>query len=644
MSSETFKYENPEVYHYGKKEGKFNTNFFDIPSLFSGDDMATLNERETENIVREHFRKAKKQYSAVLIEEQRTKNPRIEKLLKTASKQGKGAGKPEFIITFNQENDLIILIECKADVKKHESKDRDKPKEYAVDGVLLYASYLSKDYNVIAIAVSGQTKKELKVSTFVFLQGIVNYRGIKGNSLLSFNDYIKVYKTNPDKEKRDVSKLMKYSKKLHNDLRDVSKLSEPEKPLLVSAILIALENESFVSSYSKKNNASELAKLLVGTVKEVLEYAKLPEPKLRHIIQPYNFIEVHPELTRDEYRGKPAKILFELIKEIEANVKPFLKDYPQHDVIGQFYGEFLRYTGGDKKGLGIVLTPRHITELFVEIADVKKDDVVYDNCCGTGGFLISAMKKMVDDANGDGRIINAIKQNRLVGVEPQSMMYALGCANMILRGDGKANLYKEDSSAMIDTISQNHKCTVGFLNPPYSQKGEGLNELDFVLENLECLQKNSICVAIVPMNCATAPSPQKEELLKNHTLEAVMSMPNDLFYPVGIITCIMVLRAKVPHNPSRETWFGYWKDDGFVKTKHEGRIDIKHIWEKIKETWIDNYRNRKQIAGSSVLHKVTANDEWCAEAYMETDYKTLKQEDFEKEVKKYVLFKVINDE
>ena len=200
MSSETFKYENPEVYHYGKKEGKFNTNFFDIPSLFSGDDMATLNERETENIVREHFRKAKKQYSAVLIEEQRTKNPRIEKLLKTASKQGKGAGKPEFIITFNQENDLIILIECKADVKKHESKDRDKPKEYAVDGVLLYASYLSKDYNVIAIAVSGQTKKELKVSTFVFLQGIVNYRGIKGNSLLSFNDYIKVYKTNPERK------------------------------------------------------------------------------------------------------------------------------------------------------------------------------------------------------------------------------------------------------------------------------------------------------------------------------------------------------------------------------------------------------------------------------------------------------------
>ena len=32
--------------------------------------------------------------------------------------------------------------------------------------------------------------------------------------------------------------------------------------------------------------------------------------------------------------------------------------------------EFLKYTGGDKKALGIVLTPRHITELFAMLANV----------------------------------------------------------------------------------------------------------------------------------------------------------------------------------------------------------------------------------------------------------------------------------
>ena len=90
MSSETLKYENPEVYHYGKKEGKFNTNFFDIPSLFSGDDMATLNERETENIVREHFMSITNK--TVFTEKQKlTKEEKEEFLLNFKSHKEKGA-------------------------------------------------------------------------------------------------------------------------------------------------------------------------------------------------------------------------------------------------------------------------------------------------------------------------------------------------------------------------------------------------------------------------------------------------------------------------------------------------------------------------------------------------------------------------
>lgn len=61
------------------------------------------------------------------------------------------------------------------------------------------------------------------------------------------------------------------------------------------------------------------------------------------------------------------------------------------DILGHFYGEFLKYTGGDKKALGIVLTPRHITELFALIANVNKKSTVLDICAGTGGFLVSAM-------------------------------------------------------------------------------------------------------------------------------------------------------------------------------------------------------------------------------------------------------------
>jgi len=124
------------------------------------------NERKTEKIVRSHFDK----YTDVIkIEEQSSDIPKINKLLKFASKKGGGKGRPEFIITFNKPDNFLIVVECKADITKHESTSRDKYSEYAVDGALLYASFLSKEYDVLAIAVSGETEQQLNVSHFLHL-------------------------------------------------------------------------------------------------------------------------------------------------------------------------------------------------------------------------------------------------------------------------------------------------------------------------------------------------------------------------------------------------------------------------------------------------------------------------------------------
>ena len=104
-----------------------------------------------------------------------------------------------------------------------------------------------------------------------------------------------------------------------------------------------------------------------------------------------------------------------------------------------------------------------------------------------------------------------------------------------------------------------------------------------------------------------------------------MSMPDDLFYNTdnGVVTAIVVFRAHIPHPANRETYFGYWKDDGFEKRKHKGRIDAYEKWQSIKTEWLDSYVNRKDVPGLSVNKKVTSTDEWCAEAYMETDYSSL---------------------
>ena len=125
------------------------------------------NERKTEDLVRTHFKK----FADIIIEEQQSDNPKIKKLLQTASKKGTGQGYPEFIISYEKNPNFLILIECKADTLKHESPTRDKYAEYAVDGVLLYASYLAKDFDVLAIAVSGEKIDNLKISHFLHLCG-----------------------------------------------------------------------------------------------------------------------------------------------------------------------------------------------------------------------------------------------------------------------------------------------------------------------------------------------------------------------------------------------------------------------------------------------------------------------------------------
>jgi len=598
-----------------------------------------LNERITESITRELLKDKGFYTEDFIVEEQKSKNPRIMKLLKNASKSGKGVGKPEFIISTNKDIDLLIVIECKADINNHKSEDLSKAAEYAIDGAVHYASYLSKDFNVLAIGISGQTKKELLIDTYLWLKGENVYKElIEAQGLLSYDEYKRILRNNSEIRKKKESELMEFARKLHNQMRDYAKLSESEKPLLVSAILIALESDAFVQSYKTYANKPEsLSKAVTNAIEEVLDDADIPDSKIKNLIQTYGFLNVHPELNR-------GTVLMDLIIEIEENIKPFMKDYEHIDVIGKFYGEFLKYTGGDGKGLGIVLTPRHITELFSELANLTPESVVLDTCMGTGGFLISAMDNMIKKAGGDEELKNKIKKERLIGVEQQPHMYALGIANMLLRGDGKANVYLGSCFDQTEEL-KNKKPTHLFINPPYSQKGEGLSELDFIEHGLECLVPNGIGIAIVPMSCALDTKNKiRERLLEKHTLEAVMSMPDDLFYPVGVVTVIMVFRAHVPHSKYHETWFGYWKEDGFEKTRNDGRVDVNHEYEnRIKNEWLEMYQGRKEIPGLSVRKHVEAGDEWVAEAYMKTDYSKLTKKDFEEELKKYMLFKLMNE-
>ncbi len=597
------------------------------------------NERKTERIVRSHFEK----YGDIIdIEEQISDNPKISKLLKLASKKGNGGGKPEFVITYNKNHDFIIVIECKAKTSKHESANRDKYDQYAVDGALLYASYLSKEFDVLAIAVSGETKSELKISHFLHLKNEKTAFNIFSNKLLPAQDYLDGYLKSPEKFRQDYNTLLGFTKEL-NDKLHTYKILESQRSLLISCILIALEDDAFKSSYTKKTTPKSLAEFLTKTVAEKLEEANISGKKLENLNIQFGFIKTDMSLST-----KP-KVLKELIDSIDENINQFIKTHEYFDVLGQLYIEFLRYANSDK-GLGIVLTPPHITDLFSELAQVNKNSIAFDNCTGTGGFLISAMKRMIDDAKGDVVKIKEIKSKQLIGVEYQAHIFALAVSNMYIHQDGKTNIingscFDED---VVDEVKKRNP-TVGFLNPPYKgDKKKDTDEFEFILNNLECLSVGGTCIAIVPMQCALSTNGKvgelKTQLLSQHTLEAVLSMPDELFInsKVAVVSCVMIFTAHKPHDSEVETYFGFYKDDGFGKRKNVGRIDLNDKWNLIKEKWVSYYKRKKEEPGFSVTHCVNAEMEWCAEAYLETDYSTISELDFIDDIKKYVAFNILN--
>lgn len=600
-----------------------------------------MNERKTEQLVRKLTQRGYYKDDHVRVEEQMSDVPKISKLLKNASKKGDGAGYPEFIISSTQYPDMAVVIECKADVAKHISTDLVQYSEYAVDGALLYGSYLSKEYNVIAVGVSGQTAKELRISNYLILKGEGKPHELTGGKILSFEDYRNSYRQHPAKFNFDYSNLIRYSQKLNKTLH-TKKVKESQRSLLISAILIALKNEAFLAGYQGHRTAKQLAKSLVDTVINELDASDIPRDKIETLRYAYGFINTHPNLTRDK------GFLVDLIGEINDELNSFMETHAYFDALGQFYIEFLRYANNDK-GLGIVLTPPHITELFAELAETNEKSVVIDSCCGTSGFIISAMKKMIKSADGDSRAIRRIKDKQLVGIEFQDDIYALSVSNMVIHGDGKSNIINGDCFESVSEVRKRFTPTAGLLNPPYKTETSDREELEYVLNNLDMIEPNGKCIAIIPISSVLAQDGPnlrlKRRILEKHTLEAVMSMPSDLFHnsKVGVVTVIIVLTVHKPHPKKKKTWFALWRDDGFVKVKNKGRIDLHHTWTSLREHWLSTYLNKKVIGMYSVMQEVSCDDEWCAEAYLRTDYSDVSEELFVREMKNYVTFNIIHD-
>ena len=556
------------------------------------------------------------------------------------SKGGKGSGKPEYIITFDNDPNTIIVVECKNSVKKHKTEKFNKPNSFAVDGALYYAKFLKEEYNVIAIGISGTDTSKFVANTFYWRRNGTSPEKIDrlNDILMEPVNCLKFINGEKFSKEYSIEEIRETALIFHNKLREI-KMSERQKPLFIAGILIALEDETFSEEYMSYKSFKSVMNNLNRAIGDVLSDSDLKKDKIDNIKHAFTLIGENHKL-KEIPLGHDNSIRW-YIEQLELKIKPMMTAVDSTiDALSIFYHEFVKYSGGDGKGLGIVLTPQHLTEFMCDLAGVNRNSKVLDIACGSGSFLVTAMTKMIKDSGSDSELEN-IRKNNLYGVELDNDLYMLSVANMIIRKDGKSNIIHGDcfNKEIFDNLKKIN-INIGLLNPPYSQTD--IVELEFVEQLLNILIIGGTCVVVVPVACAigTKFKDVRERLFKKHTLKAVFSMPDDIFHPHGTNVCVMVWEAHKPHDSNISTFFGYYKDDGFSKRKKLGRIDYDNRWNSIKEKWINLYEEREIVPGLTAKHTVKHTDEWLCEAYMVTDYTQLTQKDFQHTVNEHLAYLV----
>ncbi len=585
----------------------------------------------------------------------------IDEALKTASKSKTGnAGYPEYCGVVK---DFILVIEDKALLDKHIYKD-DKGligqdvktvRNYAVNGALFYARHLAAktSYNkVLAFGVSGNEKHHR--ITPVFVNERDDYEVLADvETFISFNEdnIDEYYLKEILKEKTDVEKttaeILKDAAELHEYLRTYGQLTTEQKPLVVSGIMLALREIDYktfsIDSLIGDTVVTDGQKIY-DAIKSNLQRANVtPDTKREKLLSQFSVIKDTPKINEvEEKLGKtPLRHYTEfLYKSIFQNIK---YQNTAEDYLGRFYGEFMSYSGGDGQTLGIVLTPKHITELFCDLADLKPTDKVLDPCCGTAGFLIAAMHKMVKITE-DENVRRSIRRDQLFGIEQQPYMFTIAITNMILRGDGKSNLHNKDFLKLNPNQIQLKGCTVGMMNPPYSQgtkQDPDQYEISFTEHLLDSLVEGARAIVIVPQSSVTGKSKEeqniKNNILKHHTLEGVITLNKNTFYGVGTNPCIAVFTAGIPHDKQHVCKFINFEDDGFVVSKHIGleeTVSAKDKRQHLLDVWFGRIEAETKFCVETTIE---AEDEWLHAFYYFND-EIPSEKDFENTMADYLTF------
>ncbi|WP_407654261.1 type I restriction-modification system subunit M [Bacillus sonorensis] len=287
------------------------------------------------------------------------------------------------------------------------------------------------------------------------------------------------------------------------------------------------------------------------------------------------------------------------------------------DTLGDLY-EYLLSKLSTAGTNGQFRTPRHIIDMIVRLMKPTSQDIIVDPSAGSAGFLVAAGEYLREN-HGDLFYIEGLKKHfnekMFHGFEMDGTMLRIGAMNMMLHGVDNPNIAYRDS--LSEQNKDTEQYTLVLANPPfkgsldYDSVSDDLlkitktkkTELLFLALFLRMLKKGGRAASIVPdgvlFGSSKAHKAIRQEIVDNHKLEAIISMPSGVFKPyAGVSTAIMIF-TKTGAGGTDNVWFYDMKADGYSLDDKRNPIEDNDIPDIIKRFEnIENEKDRKRTEQS----------------------------------------------
>jgi type I restriction enzyme M protein len=294
-------------------------------------------------------------------------------------------------------------------------------------------------------------------------------------------------------------------------------------------------------------------------------------------------------------------------------------------------------------------TPRHIIKMMVELVKPTPEDIIVDPAAGSAGFLVAAGEYLRKHRS-DLFLVQSLKEHfnnhMFYGFDMDRTMLRIGAMNMMLHGIENPNIEYRDS--LSEQNKDKDKYTLVLANPPFkgSLDYEAVSsdllkitktkktELLFLALFLRILKTGGRCACIVPdgvlFGSSKAHKEIRKEIVENHKLEAIISMPSGVFKPyAGVSTAIMIF-TKTGAGGTDHVWFYDMKADGYSLDDKRTPIeenDIPDIIARFHNREAEKERKRTEQSFFVPVEEIRENDyDLSINKYKEIEYEEVQYE------------------